>query len=288
MNVVKCPYCGTEHSEGTCFDACPHCHAPHQPSWAKFCNSCGAELTPTAPLPVDTVIATKCCPQCHTSGLPESAAFCSVCGYDFNARKESPRIVINVKKCARRDVYSNAFIQYKLHETWESFLLKEGVNILRLSQYPWIKQGQLSFNGIRNNQMHITEIQFINANLDKRILFHTKCSSLSLSYIDTSEWTSFQGMFQMSDKLENLVLNGFDTRGIMEVTSCFDRCLKLKEINIDGWDLSKVRHQFNRQNMFRECKSLKKIFMRGCNDYTVDLVETALEEAGLNNVEIIR
>lgn len=33
---------------------------------------------------------------------------------------------------------------------------------------------------------------------------------------------------------------------------------------------------------------LKVICMLECNDYTIYLVETALEEAGLNNVEIIR
>ena len=56
-------------------------------------------------------------------------------------------------------------------------------------------------------------------------------------------------------------------------------------LDISGWSLSNI---VDYHCMFSHCKSLRTIFMRGCDDYTVDLVETALEEAGLYNVEIIR
>lgn len=284
MNVVKCPYCGTEHSEGTCFDACPHCHAPHQPSWAKFCNSCGAELTPTAPLPVDYVIATKRCPQCHTAGLPESAAFCSVCGYDFNARKESPRIVIT---CVRKEIVKS----YNSRPTPPhinygkgcDFELREGVNILRLSQYYWLTANTLSF--CSGDVLAISKIDFVNACLRNQMSFHVEVTSLDVHNIDTLDWNMLIGCFSHCSKLENLDLSSFKTCNIKWLDWCFCDCYKLKMLDISGWSLSNIKDY---HCMFLHCKSLRTIIMRGCNDYTVDLVETALEEAGLNNVEIIR
>lgn len=285
MNMVKCPYCGTEHSEGTCFDACPHCHAPHQPSWAKFCNSCGAELTPTAPLPVDTVIATKRCPQCHTAGLPESAAFCSVCGYDFNARKESPRIVIT---CVRGsfDGYTRTPGISIGKRGLTDYELKEGVNILRLSQHPWLTTKELDIHS--GTPLVIQGINIINARLKNRINFRIPAMDFDVSNIDTSDWIELNSCFWSCGRLEKLDLSTFNTNKVKSLNSCFSCCYNLNELNLSGWDLTNVVGDDHRTRIFENCKSLRTIIMRGCNDYTVDLVETALEEAGLNNVEIIR
>ena len=288
MNVVKCPYCGTEHSEGTCFDACPHCHAPHQPSWAKFCNSCGSELTPTAPQPSDSVIATKRCPQCHTSGLPESAAFCSVCGYDFNARKESPRVLVTCIPIKNPQFSTNhrSFKARIYIGQSKEFELCEGVNTLRLSQYPWLSTKELTFSGGYGYQ--IEKIEIINSVLKNRLSFHFGGTSLDVSNIDTSDWESLSGCFEWSRNLRSLDLSSFNTHKVKTVHSCFYDCVYLAELNLSGWDLSNVVKTNSRESFFRGCFLLKRVIMRGCNDYTVDLVETALEEAGLNNVEIIR
>lgn len=284
MSTSKCPYCGTEHSEGTCFDACPHCQAPHQPSWARFCNSCGAELKPTSQLPVESVIATKRCPQCHTAGLPESAAFCSVCGYDFNARKESPRIVIT---CVRKEVvksYNSRPTPPRINygKGWD-FELREGVNILRLSQYYWLTANALSFYS--GDVLSISEICIKNACLRNKLCFHVGATSLDVHNIDTSDWDRLSGCFSGCSKLESLDLSSFKTCNLRRLDWCFCDCYKLKMLDISGWSLSNI---VDYHCMFSHCKSLRTIIMRGCNDYTVDLVETALEDACLYNVEIIR
>lgn len=288
MSTSKCPYCGTEHSAETCFDECPHCHAPHQPSWARFCNSCGAELTPTAPLPVDSVIATKRCPQCNTAGLPESVAFCSKCGHAFKDRQLSPRVIVTCVP-VRNPEFSPNHKSFKARiyiGQSKEFELCEGVNTLRLSQYPWLSTKELTFSG--GSGCRIQKIEIINVVLRNRVLFRIDGRELDVSNIDTSDWGSLCSCFWLSRNIESLDLSSFNTSKIKDVRSCFSDCSSLVELNLSGWDLSAVVKMHYRERFFGECISLRRIVMRGCNDYTVDLVETALEEAGLYNVEIIR
>lgn len=273
--MVKCPYCGTEHSEGTCFDACPHCHAPHQPSWAKFCNSCGAELTPTAPLPVDSVITTKRCPQCHTAGLPESASFCSVCGYDFNSQRQTARVV--VEGGPNRAMFFDDYCPKK------AIPFQNEIAVFRATMYPWLSSSSTIL--LRD----IIKIEFINIRTTCFFRFEDAVfERVDLSALGTSYWTTLTCMFCWCYNLRSLDLSSFDTKNVQYVTRCFSSCKKLELINLSGWDLSNVKKLHDKFDFIVDCPSLRTIIMRGCNDYTVDLVETALEEAGLNNVEIIR
>lgn len=52
---------------------CPACHAANKQG-AKFCNSCGASMTPPEPKP-----AGKTCPGCGAA-VPDGSKFCTKCG----------------------------------------------------------------------------------------------------------------------------------------------------------------------------------------------------------------
>ena len=52
---------------------CPACHAANKQG-AKFCNSCGASMTPPEPKP-----AGKTCPGCGAA-VPDGSKFCTECG----------------------------------------------------------------------------------------------------------------------------------------------------------------------------------------------------------------
>ena len=65
----------------------------------------------------------------------------------------------------------------------------------------------------------------------------------------------------------------------------FYQCSSLQELNISGWDLTKVT---DTDDMFAVCSSLKTIYMRNCNQITIDKIKAQLETDGiLNNVTII-
>lgn len=52
---------------------CPACHAANKQG-AKFCNSCGASMTPSEPKPTE-----KTCPGCGAA-VPDGSRFCTECG----------------------------------------------------------------------------------------------------------------------------------------------------------------------------------------------------------------
>ncbi len=52
---------------------CPACHAANKQG-AKFCNSCGASMTPPEPKPTE-----KICPGCGAA-VPDGSKFCTECG----------------------------------------------------------------------------------------------------------------------------------------------------------------------------------------------------------------
>ncbi len=52
---------------------CPACHAANKQG-AKFCNSCGASMTPPEPKPAE-----KTCPGCGAA-VPDGSKFCTECG----------------------------------------------------------------------------------------------------------------------------------------------------------------------------------------------------------------
>ena len=91
---------------------------------------------------------------------------------------------------------------------WD-FELREGVNILRLSQYYWLTANALSFYS--GDVLSISEICVKNACLRNKLCFHVGVASLDVHNIDTSDWDSLIGCFLGCSKLESLDLSSFKT-----------------------------------------------------------------------------
>lgn len=111
---------------------------------------------------------------------------------------------------------------------------------------------------------------------DDNLMLNTfyKCTSLkevNFGNYDTSKVITFNSAFFECSSLETLDLHGLDTTNITNTVQMFSRCTSLKYLDISGWDLSNcVKYT----EMFNKCNALKTIRMVGCNQATIDLVNS--------------
>lgn len=95
--------------------------------------------------------------------------------------------------------------------------------------------------------------------------------SLDLSKWDTQKVTTMGYMFENCEGLITLNLAGWDTKNVTNMRSIFYRCLNLEELDISGWNTNDVTdHKY----MFYGCSKLKTIYMRGCDEKTIAMIES--------------
>ena len=116
-------------------------------------------------------------------------------------------------------------------------------------------------------------------------------TSLDLSSFNTSKVTNMSGMFHTSSGLTSLDLSNFDVSKVELTTAMFKYCTNLQTLDISSWNfLSDRWNEFSTESdeMFRFCTNLRKIYMRGCNQRTIDRIKKRLELDGiLKQVTII-
>lgn len=108
---------------------------------------------------------------------------------------------------------------------------------------------------------------------------------LTVDGLDTSNITKMHQAFFYCTNLKNLDLSTWVTSNVTRMTRMFKGCSSLQVLNISGWDLTKATEI---TDMFSKCSSLRTIYMRNCNQTTIDKIKAQLETDGiLNNVTII-
>ncbi len=81
-------------------------------------------------------------------------------------------------------------------------------------------------------------------------------SITGMKYLNTSEVTRMDDMFNRCYKLTNLDLSGFNTANVMDLSEMFRGCSALRTIYVgDGWRLSDMAQAVSR-NVFNDCTSL--------------------------------
>ena len=137
--------------------------------------------------------------------------------------------------------------------------------------------------------LNVTGLNFTNADGNLGHMFN-ECSSLvslDLSSWNTSNITKIYDMFIDCSSLVSLDLSSWDTSKVDDMDGVFYRCSSLVSLNISGWDMSKVTDRYM-EYMFYGCKSLRTIYMIGCNQTTIDKIKKALSwDNILNQVTII-
>lgn len=101
-----------------------------------------------------------------------------------------------------------------------------------------------------------------------------KCTSLkevNFGNYDTSKVITFNSAFFECSSLETLDMSGLDTSSVTNTMQMFSRCTSLKYLDISGWDLSNCTKY---TEMFNKCNTLKTIRMVGCNQATIDIINS--------------
>ena len=117
-----------------------------------------------------------------------------------------------------------------------------------------------------------------------RCMFN-KCeslTSLTMSSFDTSKVTDMMSMFYSCKELTSLDLSNFNTSSVTTMSSMFGSCEKLESLDLSGFDMTHVSYK-NKKNMFQSCKSLKTIYMRGCDEGTVNKIKSSLSSDGISS-----
>ena len=111
--------------------------------------------------------------------------------------------------------------------------------------------------------------------------------TLDLSNFNTSNVTDMGGMFNNCYEFQSLDLSNFNTSKVTaDMIWMFENCSSLQSLNISGWDISNVTAETFR--IFGYCPKLKTVYMRGCNQTTIDKIKEALSFSNiLNQVTII-
>ena len=103
---------------------------------------------------------------------------------------------------------------------------------------------------------------------------------------NTSNVTCMSYMFQRCDRLKTLDLSSWNTSNVTEMYYMFNTCSGLTSLDLSGWDTSKVTDMVG---MFYGCTSLNTIKMVGCKQPTIDKIKAQLTTDGisLDNVTIV-
>ena len=135
---------------------------------------------------------------------------------------------------------------------------------------------------------------FNTSNVTSMIGMFDGCSglkSLDVSNFNTSNVVDMSEMFYGCDNLTSLNLSNFNTSNVTQIGQMFHYCDNLQTLDLSGWDLTNLRVIGNwrpTHGLFTYCKSLNLIYMRGCNQNTIDRIKSALNEARiLDQVTII-
>ena len=100
---------------------------------------------------------------------------------------------------------------------------------------------------------------------------------------NTSNVTCMSYMFQRCDRLKTLDLSSWNTSNVTEMYSMFNFCSGLESLDLSGWDTSKVTDM---GMMFNGCSKLKTIIMKGCSEATIGNIRTQLNTDGITGVTI--
>ena len=114
-----------------------------------------------------------------------------------------------------------------------------------------------------------------------------------LEYLNTSQVTNMQCMFQDCESLEALDLCTFNTENVTNMYGMFESCTSLKSLNLSSFNTSKVKQM---EYMFNNCESLTALDLSRFNTENVKNYEymfhsckslTTLDLSSFNSKEIL-
>lgn len=146
----------------------------------------------------------------------------------------------------------------------------------------------------------------ISDSLPTSISFRNKTGLISLSYLDTSNVTSGNGMFNGCSNLTSIDTSSFNTSKIKDMTAMFSDCTSLTKLDLSSFDFSNVTNMYSMfandvsltkldlsnlivddtvtlDTMFYRVENLKEFVLLNSNKYTIDRLLNWLSEKGTND-----
>lgn len=147
-----------------------------------------------------------------------------------------------------------------------------------------------NFGGMFFGCSCLTSLDVSNFDTSNSVNFNTmfngcsKLTNIDVSNFNTSNVTDMNSMFYGCSGLTSLNLSSFNTSNVRQIVQMFYHCDNLQTLDLSGWDLTNLRgHWPPTYELFSYCKSLNIIYMRGCNQNTIDKINRALGNVGLQN-----
>ena len=147
-----------------------------------------------------------------------------------------------------------------------------------------------TFGGMFFECSGLTSLDVSNFDTSNSVSFNIMfkgCSNLThidVSNFNTSNVVDMNGMFFGCSSLTYLNLSNFNTSNVTQIVQMFYHCDNLQTLDLSGWDLTNLRGNWPpTYELFSYCKSLNLIYMRGCNQNTIDKINRALGDVGLQN-----
>ena len=110
-----------------------------------------------------------------------------------------------------------------------------------------------------------------------------KCfyGNLYATFSDLLKWktdkvTSMVSMFESCPRITKLDLSTWNVSNVKSFQRMFYECSKLEELDLSGWDMAATA---NVTDMFVNDTALKKIIVKNCTQYTLDLIRKALKDS---------
>ena len=94
-------------------------------------------------------------------------------------------------------------------------------------------------------------------------------TKLDLSNFDTSNVINMGHMFEYCGSLKKLDLSNFNIYKVNNAEKIFNDCISLEEVDLSGWKkiITAQNGIVDITDIFKNCKSLKKLYLGGCPDY---------------------
>lgn len=147
-----------------------------------------------------------------------------------------------------------------------------------------------SFYQMFNNCSKLTSINLSSFNTKQvgtMAFMFNGCNALNeinLSNFNTLNLINLNNMFTNCSSLTTLNLSNFNTSNFSNINGLFNGCTSLSEINLDNWIL---KSSVSYTDLFKNCSSLKTIYLRNSDVQTKTIIEQALEQSNITNVNII-
>ena len=124
----------------------------------------------------------------------------------------------------------------------------------------------------------------VNTNMHNYFQLFTSCTTMDLTYLDTSLTTNMNRMFMFSSNLTTLDLSNFNTSNVTDMSMMFYGLSSLIELNLNNFETLNVTTM---DSMFNNCYSLTELDLRSFDTTSVTNYSGMFNNTNTSNLSSI-